>query len=169
MMKARVVITGLSVAAMLSGVGVWAAGAAGNKPDGPPGLSKSADVSQSGTRPEGRFTYGPARQPALDMSAEAALGDAWQVDGPRDATSARAFLGHISLQVEQADADAWYVVFDGSCVPVHGPLAVEGSASAQQSCIREPYTVVVDASSGRFLRAFAGGDQPDPAAYLGSG
>jgi hypothetical protein len=124
---------------------------------------------------DGNIDFSPPQQPATaDLSPQQAVSDA--LGGPIHPSSGvvdtRVVLVHLVETRQDIDADAWLVIYDGSCVPVHGPLRASPSANevapgfVAAPCVKEPFTTAVDAQSGADLGSFDGGPTPDPEAVL---
>lgn len=109
-------------------------------------------------RPEAEPAIGlsflpPPSAYAPPVSGQEALAIAWSEEGRRDATSATATLGMLTITQFGGlkDRAVWRVVYAGVCVKAHGPPDAPGN----DECFTSEYNVVIDAVNGKFLFAYA--------------
>lgn len=110
------------------------------------------------TRAEAEPAIGLTLTPPPDdyepgITATEALERAWDEEGRPDASTATATLGLLTSEqfAGLADRPVWRVVYEGVCVKAHGPPDAPGN----NDCYTSEYYVVIDATDGSFLFAYA--------------
>jgi hypothetical protein len=110
------------------------------------------------TRVENEPAIGLALKPPAPgyeppVAGSEALAIAWKEEGRPDATSVTARLGLLtSTQFDGlSDRPVWQVVYAGVCMRAHGPPQAPG----HDECFASEYNVVIDATTGAFLFAYA--------------
>ena len=163
-------VTRLGALVVFAGIVFASAEIAIPDPQAPPGEVRVL------TRPEMEPAMGSIMQPPPEgysppIEGEEALEIAWNEEGRPDATSATANLGVLSSTQFGGlkDRPVWQVVYAGVCVKAHGPPDAPGN----DGCFASEYYVIIDATTGEFLFAYAnefpGAERTEPSSDSSAG